>query len=70
MQSSNDPLPNLGSLIKNAKGGYEVSDHQDIDEFDRYLPADLLCPLRALQHMPSVRIFGISDRRRSDSEYW
>lgn len=34
-----------------------------------YLPADLLCLLRARQRMPSVREFGISNRRWLESKY-
>lgn len=67
---SSDAPPNFGSLLTAAKGSEEVPHRLDVDTFDRYLPADLLCLLRALQRMPSVRNFGISDRRWSESKYW
>lgn len=66
---SDDPLPNLGSLIEAATRSNQVPDSLNIDKFDVYLPADLLCLLRALQRMPGVREVGISDRRWSVSRY-
>ena len=63
---SDEPSPDLGSLIEAARRSYEYPDRLAIDKFDGYLPADLPCLLRALQRMPSVNEVGISDRRWSD----
>ncbi|KAL9131480.1 MAG: hypothetical protein Q9175_006755 [Cornicularia normoerica] len=52
------------------KGSYEVPDRLAINVLDEYLPADLLCLLRALQRMPNVRKFGMSDRQWSEGKYW
>ena len=67
---SNDPPPNLGSLIQAAKGGCGLTDSLFIDKFDRDLPADLICLLSAVQRMANVRKAGISDRRWSESRDW
>lgn len=53
-----------------AKRSYELPDRLAIDTSDEYLPAGLLCLLRALRRMPGVREFGTSDRRWSESRYW